>query len=134
LEALAQRVRSSGTDTKWLQLSSILQDAPEMFDAAGSRRKLVIFTEHRDTLEYLAERLRTSIGKPEAVVTIRGGMNRETRKAAEHAFKNDPAVSILVATDAVRIPRQSGHRFHGNPYSRSTGFRTPRAEVVTTPA
>ena len=100
LEALAARVRASGTDTKWVELSGILQDNPEMFDATGSRRKIVIFTEHKDTLEYLSNRLRTLIGRPEAVVTIRGGMNRETRKAAEHAFKNDPAVSILVATDA----------------------------------
>ena len=61
-----------------------------MFDASGARRKIVIFTEHRDTLDYLTERLRTLIGKPEAVVTIQGGMNRETRKATEHAFKNDP--------------------------------------------
>ncbi len=100
LEALAAKVRASGTDTKWIELSGILHDRPEMFEASGSRRKIVIFTEHRDTLNYLTERLRTFIGKPEAVVTIQGGMNRETRKATEHAFKNDPAVSILVATDA----------------------------------
>ena len=30
----------------------------------------------------------------------------------------------------VRIPRQSDHRFHGNPISRSTGFRSPHGEAV----
>ena len=28
-----------------------------MFDSEGRRRKLVIFTEHRDTLRYLCERI-----------------------------------------------------------------------------
>jgi len=41
------------------ELSRLFQDAPEMFDAGGGRRKLVIFTEHRDTLNYLVERIRT---------------------------------------------------------------------------
>src|SRR5581483_561934 len=34
LEALAQRVRRSGTDKKWEELSRLLQDAPEMVDRA----------------------------------------------------------------------------------------------------
>ncbi len=50
-----------------------------MFDANGHRRKLVIFTEHRDTLNYLAERIRGLLGSPEAVVAIHGGVAREDR-------------------------------------------------------
>jgi SNF2 family DNA or RNA helicase len=57
LEALALQVRHSGTDRKWEELSALLQNRDEMFDAAGHRRKLVIFTEHRDTLTYLTERI-----------------------------------------------------------------------------
>ena len=72
----------------------------EMFDAGGARRKLVIFTEHRDTLNYLAARIRTLLGDPRAVVTIHGGLGREERKKAEESFKQDKAVQILVATDA----------------------------------
>jgi len=53
LERRAMRVRQSGTDRKWDELSRLLQNNTEMFDAAGHRRKLVIFTEHRDTLNYL---------------------------------------------------------------------------------
>src|SRR3989440_1080822 len=59
LEALALQVRRSGTDRKWEGLASLLQNNTEMFDDQRQRRKLVIFTEHRDTLNYLSERIRT---------------------------------------------------------------------------
>ena len=100
LEELALRVLRSGTDRKWDELSTLLQDRERMFDAQGHRRKLVIFTEHRDTLNYLAERVRNLLGRPEAVVTIHGGMGREERRKAQEAFTQDRDVEILVATDA----------------------------------
>ena len=100
LEALALQVRHSGTDRKWEELSSLLQDRDRMFDAAGARRKLVIFTEHRDTLAYLVDRIRTLLGRPEAVVAIHGGMGREERQRAQQAFTQDKDVEVLVATDA----------------------------------
>lgn len=100
LERLARRVRDSGADRKWEELSSILQSSPEMFDSAGARRKMIVFTEHRDTLNYLLEKLRTLIGKPEAVVAIHGGVGREERKKVQEAFTQDKDVVILVATDA----------------------------------
>jgi len=100
LERMALRVRQSGTDRKWDELSRLLQNNTEMFDAEGHRRKLVIFTEHRDTLNYLTERIRALIGKPEAVVIIHGGIGREDRRKAEESFKHDKEVEILVATDA----------------------------------
>lgn len=100
LEKQANKVRQSGSDKKWEQLSRILQDKTEMFDAAGHRRKLVIFTEHRDTLNYLTERIRALVGKPEAVVVIHGAIGREERRKAEEAFKHDKEVEILIATDA----------------------------------
>ncbi|GIK15171.1 MAG: RNA helicase [Planctomycetota bacterium] len=100
LERTALRVRQSGTDRKWDELSRLLQNNSEMFDAYGHRRKLVIFTEHRDTLNYLAERIGALIGKPEAVVIIHGGVGREDRRNAQEAFTQDKEVEILVATDA----------------------------------
>jgi SNF2 family DNA or RNA helicase len=100
LEGLAQKVRRSGTDKKWEELSAILQNQAEMFDAHGHRRKLVIFSEHRDTLNYLTERLRALIGAPEALVTVHGGKGREERTKAQEAFKQDKDVLILLATDA----------------------------------
>ena len=100
LESLAMKVRQSNTDKKWDELSRLLQNNSEMFDAHGHRRKLVIFTEHRDTLSYLTERIRGLLGKPEAVVNIHGGMGREERKNAQEGFTHDKEVEILVATDA----------------------------------
>lgn len=100
LEELALTVKRSGTDKKWEELSSILTENEWMFDDARNRRKLVIFTEHRDTLNYLALKIRTLLGSQNAVVTIQGGMNREDRKKAQEQFTQDINVSVLIATDA----------------------------------
>ena len=51
-------------DAKWLQLSGLLQTAEAMFSPDGDRRKLLIFTEHRDTMNYLVDRLRTFLATP----------------------------------------------------------------------
>jgi superfamily II DNA or RNA helicase len=101
LEALAAEVRRSGTDAKWTRLAELLQDGEaEMVDESGKRRKLIVFSEHRDTLNYLAQRIRTLLGKPEAVVEIHGGLRREVRREAQEAFLQQPDVFVLVATDA----------------------------------
>lgn len=100
LETLANQVRLSGQDRKWQELSRILQDEKEMFDVNGHRRKLVIFTEHRDTLNYLVGKISTLLGKPEAVVSIHGGIVREDRRKTQESFVNDKDVLVLVATDA----------------------------------
>ncbi len=100
LEILALRVRQSNSDRKWDELSSLLQNQAEMFDAHGHRRKLIIFSEHRDTLNYLQERVGSLIGRPEAVVTIHGGMGREERRKAEQLFTQDKDTEVLIATDA----------------------------------
>ncbi len=99
LEAKSKAVRLSGQDAKWTQLSTILDD-PLMVDANGHRRKLVLFTEFKDTLTYLGERIRTRLGRAEAVVEIHGGVPREERRKIVHAFMNDPTVLVLVANDA----------------------------------
>ncbi|WP_028875110.1 helicase-related protein [Tepidiphilus margaritifer] len=100
LEEQARRVVYSGQDRKWEELSRLLQDTPEMRDAGGRQRKLIIFTEHRDTLNYLAVKIRGLLGNEEAVVLIHGGIKREERRKIEERFRNDPVVRILLATDA----------------------------------
>ncbi|HEV2380846.1 MAG TPA: helicase-related protein [Terriglobia bacterium] len=102
LRALSQeaaRLRRSGKDQKWQQLSETLQ-VPKMFDANNNRKKLIIFSEHRDTLNYLCERLGDRLGNQNAVVTIHGGTPRERRRQIQEAFENDPEVLVLIATDA----------------------------------
>src|SRR5208282_5781202 len=63
-------------------------------------QKLVLFTEHRDTLNYLRQRIASLLGRPDAVVIIHGGMGREERMKAQEAFRHDPEVQVLLATDA----------------------------------
>ena len=63
-------------------------------------QKLVLFTEHRDTLNYLESRITTLLGRKEAVVMIHGGMGREERMKAQESFRHDPEVQVLLATDA----------------------------------
>ncbi len=100
LEEQARRVRYSGNDKKWDELRSLLLNEGEMFDAHGHRRKLVLFTEHRDTLNYLIAQIGGLIGRPDAIVTIHGGLGREDRRKAQERFTQDKTVEILVATDA----------------------------------
>jgi SNF2 family DNA or RNA helicase len=119
LERLAADVRRTGQDTKWRELSSLLSQlfgvgplaVPLSGPSAGDghnvtapipspRQKLVLFTEHRDTLNYLESRITTLLGRDGAVVIIHGGMGREDRLKAQESFKHDPEVQVLLATDA----------------------------------
>jgi superfamily II DNA or RNA helicase len=115
LESLANAVRRSGEDRKWRELASLLGEiftaAPRSNDMPGEtpaipppkpspHQKLVIFTEHRDTLSYLETRVTTLLGRKDAVVVIHGGMGREERMKAQESFKHDPEVQVLIATDA----------------------------------
>jgi hypothetical protein len=100
LEEQARQVVHSGQDRKWDELSKLLQNTPEMRDADGRQRKLIIFTEHRDTLNYLAVKIRGLIGNEESVVMIHGGVKREDRRKVQELFRNDPSTRVLLATDA----------------------------------
>lgn len=100
LENRANEVRRSGKDKKWDELSKLLQENEKMYTATGQREKIIIFTEHRDTLHYLVNRIRSLLGKEEAVVCIHGGMLRDERRKVEARFKQESEVRVLVATDA----------------------------------
>ena len=98
LVGLADQVRSSGVDTKWNELRSLLRS--DDYRQAKGARKLIIFSEHKDTLQYVADRVATELGRPEAVVTIHGGVKRHDRRDIQDRFRVDPTVEVLVATDA----------------------------------
>jgi SNF2 family DNA or RNA helicase len=122
LESLALTIRRSGEDKKWRELATLLGEifTPAAIQNSFAERraeydagvptppkptpspseKLVIFTEHRDTLSYLQRRIATLLGREEAVVTIHGGIGREDRLKAQEAFRHDPDVKVLLATDA----------------------------------
>ena len=100
LEEQARSVVASGQDRKWDELSKILQNSAEMRDASGRQRKLIIFSEHRDTLNYLHEKVAGVLGNHEAIVTIHGGTHRDERRKIQALFRSDPEVRVLIATDA----------------------------------
>lgn len=100
LEKQAKDVVASGQDRKWDELSKLLQNHPELRDAGGRPRKLIVFSEHRDTLHYLHGRITGVLGNPDAVVTIHGGTPRDERRRVQALFRSDPEVRVLVATDA----------------------------------
>jgi SNF2 family DNA or RNA helicase len=98
-EDQAFRLKQSGQDAKWRELISILDDPIIRDPASGLRRKIVIFTEPRDTLEYLQQKITAIVGA-NGVVVIHGGIAREARRAAIAAFNSDPVVRIMIANDA----------------------------------
>ena len=119
LESLALGVRRSGEDTKWRELADLFSEIftatgrPDRLGASAAsgdgevrrpspspQQKLVLFTEHRDTLRYLQERITTLLGRETSVVVIHGGVGREQRLAVQEAFRHDPQVQVLLATDA----------------------------------
>lgn len=100
LEQQAKAVVASGQDRKWDELSQLLQNTPEMHDTEGRQRKLIIFTEHRDTLNYLQKKITDLLRHSDRVVTIHGGTHRDERRKIQALFRSDPEVRVLVATDA----------------------------------
>jgi superfamily II DNA or RNA helicase len=100
LERQAKAVVISGKDRKWDELSRILQNEPAMRDAGGHLRKLIIFSEHRDTLNYLHQKIEGVLGNADSIVTIHGGTHRDERRRLQALFRSDPEVRVLVATDA----------------------------------
>lgn len=99
LECKANVIRHSNRDKKWEQLSNLLQ-SPELHQSSGAMEKIIIFTEHRDTLKYLKDKVVNLLGSKDAVMTICGGMSRDDRKNAQNKFRQDKNVSVLIATDA----------------------------------
>jgi superfamily II DNA or RNA helicase len=100
LVAVAKQVRDVGKDRKWVELRAILEDHALVTDAEGKPRKLIIFTEHRDTLDYLTTKIRSLLGKVYAVEAIHGGVKRVQRRQITEEFTKNPECQILLATDA----------------------------------
>ena len=84
----AEKVKQMEIETKLVKLRD------EILKNLGDR-KLLIFTEFKDTLDYLAEKL-TEWGY--SVTTIHGNMNMDARIDAEKEFKHRS--QIMVATEA----------------------------------
>ncbi|NOT00638.1 MAG: DUF3883 domain-containing protein [Phycisphaerales bacterium] len=90
----ARKVREAASDSKLKALRECLARATfaELKDGRG---KLLLFTEHRDTLNYVKEHL-TRWGY--TTCEIHGGMNPHERKRAQEAFRT--RCQVCVATEA----------------------------------
>ncbi|MDF5720611.1 MAG: helicase-related protein [Rhizonema sp. PD37] len=94
LVKLSQQTINFGTETKLTKLKECLERA-EFNELKDGRGKLLIFTEHRDTLEYLKQNL-TLWGY--STCEIHGGMNVLARKSAQKDFQFHK--QICLATEA----------------------------------
>ena len=81
---LAKRVDANRDESKFEKLREVLED-PENRD-----EKLIIFTEHRDTLEYLVRRLE-GLGFTRQVAQIHGGMEFREREEQIEFFRKSTA-------------------------------------------
>jgi len=96
LLSLARRVLASGEEAKFEKLREVVQD--ERF----KDEKILIFTEHRDTLDFLIRRLE-GLGYTGRVASVHGGMDYQEREAQVAFFKRparEGGANLMVATDA----------------------------------
>ena len=96
VEDLAERARrliASGTETKFEQLRRVLED-PDWKD-----EKWLIFSEHRDTVDYLVRRLE-GLGYRGHTARIHGGMDWRERERQVARFRRANGACYMVATDA----------------------------------
>lgn len=94
LLAQARRVRDNAADSKLAALKECLERA-EFRELSDGRGKLLIFTEHRDTLNYLCEWLEQW---GYTTCSIYGAMNPHERKKAQEVFRTEK--QVCVATEA----------------------------------
>ncbi|NIJ10489.1 ERCC4-related helicase [Saccharomonospora amisosensis] len=87
----AEAAETAGQEKKLNELLDVVRDEGLWEDRS---RLLVIFTEHRDTLDYLVEKLSADFD----VATIHGGMKLAERIEQERRFREE--AQILVATEA----------------------------------
>ena len=98
LIALAEAVHNSGRESKFERMAALLR-APQYRD-----QKVIIYTEHRDTLDFLMRRLE-GMGYAGQVAYIHGGLGFEERDAQVERFRAPHAgggkgARFFIGTDA----------------------------------
>jgi hypothetical protein len=93
LAAQALAVEEAGPERKLDELRRVIQE----IDLVRTGEKLLIFTEAKDTLDYLAENLK---GWGLSVTSIDGTMAPTERYRAEQEFRDPGGAQVMVATEA----------------------------------
>ena len=96
LRGLRDRARAlvaAGDESKFEKLREVLEDP------LYAREKWLVFSEHRDTVDFLVRRIE-GLGHAGQVAVIHGGMAWPEREAAVERFRQPDGAHFLVATDA----------------------------------
>ncbi|RKU07982.1 hypothetical protein C6503_23680 [Candidatus Poribacteria bacterium] len=91
LAELARNVYNLQSESKFENLWEVLTEYPDT--------KVLIFTEHRDTMTFIIERLE-ALGFTGKVAQIHGGMKYSEREKEVEFFRDPNGAQYLVATDA----------------------------------
>ena len=91
LAELASKVYNLKSESKFERLWEALREYPDT--------KVLIFTEHRDTMRFIIERLE-ALGFTGKVAQIHGGMKYSEREEQVEFFRDPNGAQYLVATDA----------------------------------
>jgi len=91
LVQLARQAEKQGIETKLNELREVLDE----LHLRDTHEKLLVFTESRDTLDYLVKQLRNW---GYSVTELHGGMNLDARIRAEHEFRHE--TQVMVSTEA----------------------------------
>jgi superfamily II DNA or RNA helicase len=90
---LAGQVKASGEETKLTELRRVMENK----NIRDTDEKLLVFTEAKDTLNYLLENIRNWGYK---TTFIDGSVDMNERVQREHEFRDPKGAQIMVATDA----------------------------------
>ncbi|HRR86163.1 MAG TPA: helicase-related protein, partial [Phycisphaerae bacterium] len=96
LRDLARKVYDQGAESKFDKLREVLTDPKFVGE------KFIVFTEHRDTLDYLVQRL-GGMGYTGQIAQIHGGMDYIERQEQVERFRrphNDGGARFMICTDA----------------------------------
>jgi superfamily II DNA/RNA helicase len=96
-DATALFSKLGATDTKYDIMLRFLDSLWQMDDAQGRpRRKCIVFSYFRGTVEYLADRLSE---EPISNVRVHGGIPTKDRETIVEPFRSGPDVRVLVTSD-----------------------------------
>ncbi len=89
----ARRLFETAEESKFVQFRQVLEDP------GHADEKWLVFSEHRDTVDYLIRRLE-GLGYSGRVAQIHGGMGWPEREQQVARFRDEEGARFLIATDA----------------------------------
>lgn len=100
-ERLTENLPNPTFDERWERLKMLIDDRLREGKKWKDDERLIIFTEYKNTLDYLERRLKNTFPEENRIEVLYGGMLDKQREQIKQTF-NDPKspVRILVATDA----------------------------------